>query len=197
MFCSTTVFTASYNFFCFCFYTHAGSSGGPTLARGSWRDFSVKTNFNYCDSNTCSTWGMFQKWDISAAGSVARVHPEPIAAIFVLFSLSWENRVLWDWYLTHCGGAEKTITPIKFNLKNFVYSFLCCLSISFKLIPVLAAIHFPRHAMTEVSMSLLATITDSLSSLHCIIITALSSSSCTNLTQSNVSWTINYNTCMH
>ena len=58
------------------------------------------------------------------------------------------------------GGAEKTITAIKFNLKNFVYSFLCCLSISFKLIPVLAAIHFPRHAVTEVSMSLLATITD-------------------------------------
>ena len=101
--------------FFFCFYIHAGSSGGPTLARGSWRDFSVKTNFNYCDSNTCSTWGMFQKWDISAAGSVARVHPEPTAAIFVLFSLSWENRVLWDWYLTHCGGGEETITAIKFN----------------------------------------------------------------------------------
>ena len=42
------------------------------------------------------------------------------------------------------------------SLNNFVYSFLCCLSISFKLIPVLAAIHFPRHAVTEVSMSLLA-----------------------------------------
>ena len=106
MFGSTTVFTGSYNFLCFCFYT---SSGGPTLARGSWCDFSVKTNFNYCDRTTCSTWGMFQKWDISAAGSVARVHPEPTAAIFVLFSLSWENRVLWDWYLTHCGGVEETM----------------------------------------------------------------------------------------
>jgi len=51
------------------------------------------------------TCGIFQKCDISAAGSVARVHPDRMAAIFVLSSLSWLNRVLWDWNLTHCLGV--------------------------------------------------------------------------------------------
>jgi len=51
------------------------------------------------------TCGIFQKCDISAVGSVARVHPDPMAAIFVLSSLSWLNRVLWDWNLTHCLGV--------------------------------------------------------------------------------------------
>ena len=36
-------------------------------------------------SSQCSTCGMFQKCDISAAGSVARLQPDPTAAIFALF----------------------------------------------------------------------------------------------------------------
>jgi len=51
------------------------------------------------------TCGIFQKCDISAVGSVARVHPDPMAAIFALSSLSWLNRVLWDWNLTHYLGV--------------------------------------------------------------------------------------------
>jgi len=53
---------------------------------------------------TIHTCGMFQKCDISAAGSVARLQPDPMTAIFVLSSPSWENTVLCDRNLTHCRG---------------------------------------------------------------------------------------------
>jgi len=62
-----------------------------------------------------STCGMFQKCDMSAAGSVARVQPDPMTAIFVLFSLSCLNRVLWDWYLKHCRGRVEHSCNLKFH----------------------------------------------------------------------------------
>jgi len=49
-------------------------------------------------------WDVPEMWYLSSRFCSQTIQPDPTAAIFVLLSRSWLNRVLWDWYLTHCTG---------------------------------------------------------------------------------------------